>query len=98
MNGYTVNIGFTRWHIRNRRAIPAGARKEALPASDGGLEVIWEIANEDEGRDTNVSFIWNADGTPRLGSYQIVDWVTDEILNSGAIRDEDALVRVLTAA
>lgn len=96
MDNSTVNVGFTRWHIRNRRVIPAGAKKEALPAPNGGLEVIWEIPNKDEGRDTFVSFIWDADGAPKRGSYQVVDWETDEIFNSGVIRSEDALVRVLS--
>lgn len=98
MSDCTVNVGFTRWHIRNRRGIPVGAKKEAVPAPNGGLEVIWEIKDEHRQRDVFVSFIWAADGAPVRGSYQTVDWVTDEILDSGAIRDEDALVRVLREA
>lgn len=98
MDNSTVNVGFTRWHIRNRRVIPAGAKKEALPARDGGLEVIWEIPNEREQHDTFVSFIWAADGTPKRGSYQVVDWISDEILDTGAIRDEDTLVRIFILA
>lgn len=43
-------------------------------------------------------FIWAADGTPVRGSYRIVDWATDETLNSGTVWDEDALVRIFTLA
>lgn len=85
-----MNAGYATWHARNWRAIPAGAQMGALPASNGGLEVIWKIKDPDVGRDT--------DGTPVRGSYRIVDWVTDETLNSGTVWDEDALVRVFTLA
>lgn len=98
MNSSTVNVGFTKWNIRNRRLIPAGIRKEAVPARDGGLEVIWEIPNEEEQHDTLVSFIWAADGTPVRGSFMIIDWVTDETLNRGGIWDEDALTRIFILA
>lgn len=98
MNDYTANTGFANWHARNWRVIPAGSKKGALLASNGGLEVIWEVPNEHEQHDTFVSFIWAADGTPKRGSYKIVDWVTDETLNSGAIWDEDALVRIFILA
>lgn len=57
MNSSTVNVGFTKWNIRNRRLIPAGIKKGAVPARDGGLEVIWEIPNEKEQHDTLVSFL-----------------------------------------
>lgn len=50
------------------------------------------------GRDTDVSFVWDADGTPKRGSYRVVDCATDETLNSGTIWDEDALVRIFTLA
>ena len=98
MNDYTANAGYATWHARNWRVIPAGSQMGALPASNGGLEVIWKIKNPDEGRDTDVSFIWNADGSQRGGSYRIVDWATDETLNSGTIWDEDALTRIFILA
>ena len=98
MNSSTVNVGFTKWSIRNRRLIPAGIRKEAVPARDGGLEVIWEIPNGKEQHDTLVSFIWAADGTPVRGSFTIIDWVTDETLKRGGIWDEDALTRIFILA
>ena len=70
----------------------------AVPASAGGLEILWRISNEEEGWDKDVSFIWNADGSQRGGSYRIVDRVTDETLDYGAIRDADVLTRVLNDA
>ena len=45
-----------------------------------------------------MSFTWNADGSQRGGSYRVVDWVTDETLDYGAIRDADVLTRVLQDA
>lgn len=70
----------------------------ALPAPNGGLEVIWKIKNQTLDRDTDVCFVWAADGTPKRGSYWVVDCATDETLNSGTIWDEDALVRIFTLA
>lgn len=98
MDDYTANAGYATWHARNWRAIPAGTQKGALPAPNGGLEVTWEIPNEKEQHDMFVSFIWDADGAPKRGSFQIVDWVTDEILDTGAIHSEDALTRIFTLA
>lgn len=98
---YTDNRGFFDWHARNHENIPSGIMMHMSPAPDsipGGTEVIWEFENEDKMRDTFVSFIWDAQGTPVRGDYQVVDWATDEILDTGAIRDTDALVRVLTSA
>lgn len=98
MNDYTANAGYVTWHARNWRVIPSGTQMGALPASNGGLEVIWKIKDPDAGRDTDVCFVWAADGTPVRGSYRIVDWATDETLNSGTVWDEDALVRIFTLA
>lgn len=93
MNDYTANAGYAAW-----RAIPDGTQMGALPALNGGLEVIWKINDPALGRDTDVSFVWDADGTPKRGSYRIVDCATDETLNSGTIWDENALVRIFTLA
>lgn len=101
MNDYTDNAGFTAWYARNSKSIPSGIRMWMSPAPDDivdGTEVIWGFEDETQMRDTFVSFIWAADGSPVRGDYQVVDWVTDEILDSGSIRDENALVRVLTSA
>jgi hypothetical protein len=98
MHDYTANAGYATWHARNWRVIPSGTQMGALPASNGGLEVIWKIKDPALGRDTDVCFIWAADGTPVRGSYRIVDWATDETLNSGTVWDEDALVRIFTLA
>lgn len=98
MHDYTANAGYATWHARNWRVIPSGTQMGALPAPDGGLEVIWKIKDPDVGRDTDVCFVWAADGTPVRGSYRIVDWATDETLNSGTVWDEDALVRIFTLA
>lgn len=98
---YTDNRGFFDWHARNHENIPSGIMMHMSPAPDsipGGAEVIWEFENEDRMRDTFVSFIWDAQGVPVRGDYQVVDWITDEILDTGIIRDTDALVRVLTSA
>lgn len=99
-NDYTGNRGFFDWHARNHENLPSGIMMHMSPAPDsvpGGAEVIWAFEDEEKMRDTFVSFIWAADGAPVRGDYQVVDWTTDETLNSGAIRDTDALVRVLTA-
>lgn len=98
MNDYTMNAGYATWHARNWRVIPADARVRREPASNGGLEVIWKIADEDREQDIDVCFVWAADGNPVRGSYRIVDWVTDETLNSGALWDEDALIRIFILA
>lgn len=98
MNDFTSNAGYFIWRARNWRSIPTGARVWREPASNGGLEVIWAIPNEDKGRDTSVSFVWAADGTPKRGSYMVVDWATDETLESGSLRSEEALTRVLRDA
>lgn len=98
MNGYTANAGYAAWHARNWRAIPSGTQMGALPAPNGGLEVIWKITDEDREQDIDVCFVRAADGNPVRGSYRIVDWETDETLNSGTIWDEDALVRIFTLA
>lgn len=98
MNDFDSNAGYATWHARNWRAIPAGTRVWREPASRGGLEVIWKIENPDKGQDTDVSFVWEADGTPIRGSYRIVDWATDETLESGALRSEEALTLVLKSA
>lgn len=98
MNDYTANAGYAAWHARNWRVIPSGTQMGALPAPNGGLEVIWKINDPTLGRDTDVSFVWDADGTPKRGSYRIVDCATDETLNSGTIWDENALVRIFTLA
>lgn len=98
MSSRTVNVGYATWHARNWRAIPAGARVWWEPASNGGLEIIWKIENPTEGHDTDVCFVWAADGTPKRGSYRVVDRVTDETLNAGTIWDEDALTRIFTLA
>lgn len=101
MNDYTVNSGFATWHARNHEVIPARAKMRMSPPPAGivgGTEVIWEFENEEEMRDIFVSFIWAADGTPVRGDYQVVDWVTDEVLDSGVLRDEDALNRALRDA
>lgn len=45
-----------------------------------------------------MSFIWDAQGAPVRGDYQVVDWITDEILDTGAIRDTDTLLRILRDA
>ena len=95
---FTSNAGYATWHARNWRAIPVGAHVWREPTSRGGLEVIWAIPNEDAGQDTDVSFVWAADGTPIRGSYRIVDWATDETLESGALRSEEALTLVLKTA
>lgn len=98
---YTDNRGFADWHARNHENIPSGVMMRMSPPPDdviGGTEVIWEFENKDEMRDTFVSFLWDADGAPVRGDYQVVDWISDEILDTGAIRDEDALVRVLRNA
>lgn len=101
MNDYTVNSGYNAWYSRNQETIPSGAKMRVSPAPAevvDGTEVIWEFEDEAELRDTFVSFIWAADGTPVRGDYQIVDWSTDEVLDSGALKDEDALARVLKDA
>ena len=98
MNDYTMNAGYATWHARNWRVIPADARVWREPASNGGLEVIWKVTDEDREQDIDVRFVWAADGNPVRGSYRVVDWVTDETLNSGTIWDEDALVRTFTLA
>jgi len=69
-------------HARNQRVIPSGTQMGALPAPNGGLEVIWKIKDPDVGRDTDVCFVWAA----------------DETLNSGTVWDEDALTRIFTLA
>lgn len=94
MNDYTMNAGYAR----NWRVIPADARVWREPASNGGLEVIWKITDEDREQDIDVCFVWAADGNPVRGSYRIVDWETDETLNSGALWDEDALTRIFILA
>lgn len=101
MNDYTVNSGFAAWHARNHEVIPSRAKMRVSPAPADvvdGTEVIWEVEDEAELRDTFVSFIWAADGTPVRGDYQVVDWVTDEVLDSGVLKDEDALNRALRDA
>lgn len=98
MNDYTMNAGYATWHARNWRVIPADARVWREPASNGGLEVIWKITDEDREQDIDVCFVWAADGNPVRGSYRIVDWETDETLNSGALWDEDALTRIFILA
>lgn len=101
MNDYTDNRGFADWHARNHEKIPGGAMMRMSPPPDdvvGGTEVIWEFEDEEKMRDTFVSFIWDAQGAPVRGDYQVVDWTTDEILNTGAIRDTDTLIRVLRDA
>lgn len=82
MNDYTANAGYAAWHARNWRAIPDGTQMGALPALNGGLEVIWKINDPALGRDTDVSFVRDA----------------DETLNCGTIWDENALVRIFTLA
>lgn len=76
MHDYTANAGYATWHARNRRVIPSGTQMGALPASNGGLEVLWKIKNPDEGRDTDVCFIWDADGNPVRGSNPRCDRAT----------------------
>lgn len=98
MNDYTMNAGYATWHARNWRVIPADARVWREPASNDGLEVIWKITDEDREQDIDVCFVWAADGNPVRGSYRIVDWETDETLNSGALWDEDALTRIFILA
>ena len=98
MNDYTMNAGYATWHARNWRVIPADARVWREPASNGGLEVIWKITDEDREQDIDVCFVWAADGNSVRGSYRIVDWETDETLNSGALWDEDALTRIFILA
>lgn len=98
MNDYTTNAGYADWHARNWRDIPSETYKGSVPASAGGLEILWRVSNEDAGRDTDISFIWNADGSQRGGSYRIVDWVTDETLDYGPIGDADVLTHVLQDA
>lgn len=98
MYNYTMNAGYARWHARNWRVTPSETYRGAVPASAGGLEILWRVSNEEEGWDKDVSFIWNADGSQRGGSYRIVDRVTDETLDYGAIRDADILTRVLNDA
>ena len=98
MNDYTMNAGYATWHARNWRVIPADARVWREPASNGGLEVIWKITDEDREQDIDACFVWAADGNPVRGSYRIVDWETDETLNSGALWDEDALTRIFILA
>lgn len=98
MHDYTSNAGYATWHARNWRVIPADARVWREPASNGGLEVIWKITDEDREQDIDVCFVWAADGNPVRGSYRIVDWETDETLNSGALRDEDAPTRIFILA
>ena len=98
MNDYTANAGYATWHARNWRWIPSETYRGAVPASAGGLEILWMVSNEEEGWDKDVSFFWNADGSQRGGSYRIVDRVTDETLDYGSIRDTDALIRILRDA
>ena len=101
MDDYTDNRGFFDWQARNHKNIPAGTMMRMSPAPDsvpGGAEVIWEFEDEGKMRDTFVSFIWDADGTPVRGDYQVVDWTTNEILDTGAIRDTDSLIRVMRDA
>lgn len=101
MYDYTSNSGFAAWYARNQEGIPARAKlRLSPPPADvpGGTEAIWEFENEEELRDLYVSFIWAADGTPVRGDYQVVDWSTDEVLDSGVLKDEDALNRALRDA
>ena len=93
-----MNAGYATWHARNWRVIPADARVWREPASNGGLEVIWKITDEDREQDIDVCFVWAADGNPVRSSYRIVDWETDETLKSGALWDEDALTRIFILA
>lgn len=70
MNDYTANAGYATWHARNRRVIPSGTQMGALPAPNGGLEVIWKIKDPDVGRDTNETLnsgtVWNEDALVRI--------------------------------
>ena len=49
MHDYTKNAGYARWHARNWRRIPGETYRGAVPASAGGLEILWRVSNKDEG-------------------------------------------------
>lgn len=90
----TAKAGYKAWRERN---LSLPSPDEFRIKRDGSLKVIWRDL-ERGWYSLYADFTWDADGTPKRGSYRIVDCATDETLNSGTIWDENALVRIFTLA